>query len=469
MNSSVSRIWARLRGPIALALILSAFAISSANVVHGRFAMGDFKAFYCAGRVVAQRRDPYATPPISQCESIPAPKALFVTKPGEVLPAPLPSYAVAAFVPLGILPFTLACVIWLLVLAGAIALSVWLFARAGVGDAWNLALALSLTLVAVCLPVGELPPIALLGIALAVWSARAGRPWTFAFGLALIFTEPQIGIAALVASCALGRRFAVPALATAAALGSIGLATLGVAGNLEYFRVVLPAHLLSELPSVLQYSLSWILYQAGVAPGPAILAGRISWIVMLGVTYLFARSRFARERPEIALLAAPAFAVVGGPFLHLDHIALAIPAAMWLATQRPSPLRIAAVLGLAIPVLYVFSIFRLSALVPFLSGWIGTARRREATSGLRAALAVIVVLALIAGIAVRTGTGSIQIPPVQPLPASLPQAAWAQYIGKHFVMTGWVIWLVKAPMWLAILCTAGRFLARAAHAEQAPA
>lgn len=435
-------------------LLAVAFGISSANVANGRFAMGDFKAFYCSARVLMQHEDPYSTDPLSRCESVPAPRPLFATKAGEVLPAPLPGYVVAAFVPLSFLPFPVACVVWLLVLAAAVAASVVLLARAGVGEAWSLAVALSLTLVAVCLPVGELPPIALLGIALAVWGAHLKRPLPLAIGVALTFTEPQIGIAVLVAACALGRRFALPALGAAAALGAISLAVLGITGNLEYFRVVLPAHLLSELPSVLQYSLSWMLYRLGVGAGAALIAGRVCWIAMLGVTALFACSQTARTRPELAFLAAPAFAVVGGPFLHLDHIALAIPAAMWLAMQRPSAGRIAAAVAMSVPVLYVFSIITFFVLTPFVSGWLATACRREPVAGLRAALATVLALAFIGAISVHAGTGSMQIPPVQPLPANLPQAAWAAYVGKHFVMTGWSIWLVKAPMWLGIAATA---------------
>lgn len=420
--------------------------------------MGDFKSFYCSARVLLEREDPYATAPLSRCESEDAPAPLFVTKPGEVLPAPLPGYVVAAFVPFALVPFAVACAVWLLLSIAAIAAGAILFERAGIAGAWTVAVGLALLFAADCLPVGELPPIAFAGVALAVWGTRERRSWPIAFGVALAFTEPQIGIALFVAACAVGRSTAFPALGAVVVLAVVSLLTMGVAGNLEYVRVVLPAHLLSELPSVLQYSLSWMLYRIGLSASSAILAGRLCWVLMLCVTVAFARTAFARARPEIALLAAPAFAVVGGPFLHLDHIALAVPAALWLARQHPSPLRIGALLGLTVPVLYVFSIIALFALVPFVAGWLATSACRATIAGLRAALCAIVVLAIIGAISVHAGTGSLQIPPVQPLPATLPQAAWAAYVGKHFVMNGWAIWLVKAPMWLAILATASGFV-----------
>lgn len=421
--------------------------------------MGDFKSFYCSARVVLSRGDPYSTAPLSHCESQSAPAPLFVTKPGEVLPAPLPGYVIAAFVPFALLPFPVACALWLLLSIAAIVAGAILFERAGVGNAWTIAVALAILFVADCLPVGELPPIAFAGLALAVWGAREGRAWPLGIGVALTFTEPQIGIALFVAACALGKRTAFAAIAAAVVLGIVSLLVLGIAGNLEYVRVVLPAHLLSELPSVLQYSLSWMLYRVGVSAGLSILAGRLCWLVMLGVTFAFARSSFARAQPHIALLAAPAFAVVGGPFLHLDHIALAVPAALWLATTSPSPLRVAASIGLSIPVLYVFSIGDvLFALVPLVAAWLATSAYRTPIAGLRAALIAVVALAVIGAISLHAGTGSLQMPPVQVLPANLPQAAWATYVGKHFVMNGWAIWLVKAPMWLAILATAAGFV-----------
>ncbi len=452
-------------------LIAAALGISWATVARGRYAMGDFKAFYCSARVVLQHGDPYAAAPMARCEEQPAPSPLYVTQPGEVVPAPLPGYAIALFVPFALMPFDIAAVVWIVVLAAAFSLAAFLFAKTGAADAWAIAVALALPIVAVCFPVGELPPIALLGIGLAAWSARYGRPWTLAAGVALSLLEPQIGAAVLLAAVALGRRFAIPAIAAASILGLISLALLGVSGNVAYFRVVLPAHLLSELPSVLQYSLSWMLYRVGVTAGAAIFAGRVCWMVMLGITIWYARSAAARVRPETAFLAAPVFAVVGGPFLHLDQIALAVPAAAWLATNasRPLWLRTAALVALAVPALYVFSIIRLFALAPLVGAWLAAVSYGSAIAGIRAALVTIVVLSLIGCVAILTGTGSMHMPPVQTLPATLPQAAWAQYIGKHFIMTSWSIWLVKAPIWLAIVATAAGLVSLARAPEPAAA
>ncbi len=461
MEEALQRVWRPVRAPAAIALVLVALALSGAPVVHGRFAMGDFKAFYCSAQVILEREDPYAAAPMARCEAAKAPAPLIVTKSGEIIPAPLPGYVIAAFVPLALLPFAVASMLWFLILVAATILAIALLAKLDMGDPWSITIALAIVVVALCFPVGELPPIALLGIALAAWSAKNDRPVLLGIGVALAFCEPQIGAAAALGAIALQRRFALPAILAVVVLGIVSLAAIGISGNLEYVRVVLPAHLISELPSVLQYSLSWVLYRLGMAVGPALLLGRLSWIGMLGVTIWFARSAFARRHPESVLLAAPAFSVVGGPFLHLDHVALAIPAALWLASAKPSWLRTTAIVALAVPLLYVFSILRMFALLPFVAAWLGSTYGGGAIAGLRTALGAIAVAAVVAVATIATGTGAMVVSSVQPLSSALPQASWAQFVGAHFVMTSWTIWLVKAPVWIGIVATAAQLVAAA--------
>jgi hypothetical protein len=459
----VLRLWSTVRAPAALLLIAIAFSFAGANVVRGRFAMGDFKAFYCSAKVTLAREDPYSAAPLARCEAIGAPAPLFVTNFPQVLPAPLPGYAIAAFVPFALLPFPAACVAWLVALLAATIAAIMLLSRTGLGDPWDLAIALTLLVVATSFPMGELPPVALFGIALCAWAVKHDRVWLVGIGIALSLFEPQIGAAVALCAIALGRRFAVAAVAALLALGVLSIAAVGIAGDLEYLRVVVPAHVLAELPSVLQYSLSWALFRLGMAPPLAMLLGRLSWVAMLCVSVWFARSPLARRRPEAALLAAPAFAVVGGPFLHLDQIALAVPAAVWLSvrSERAQWLRTAALIALCVPLLYVFSIIRLAAMLPLFAAWLGGAYGRSAIAGLRAALAAIVIAAGIAAIAVAAGTGSAAIAPLQTLPSTLPQASWSAFVAAHYAMTGWSVWLVKAPMCFGILATAAGLVAAA--------
>lgn len=447
-----------IRAVAALALVVAAVACYTPVVAHQRFAMDDFKAFYCAGRVLLAHENPYDATPIASCEAMPAKPPLFVAQPGFVLPAPLPGYAVALFAALAWMPFEPAVVVWLLLSIVATIASVFLLSRLGVGDAWIVLVALAVILVAISLPVGELPPLALLGIALAAWGVQRQRPALLACGVALAMLEPQAGIAVAIAALALWNRSAIAAGVALGALAVISLLALGTHENIAYLRDVLPAHVRAELPAYFQYSLSWALAGLGVPAGVALLAGRLWWIAMLIVTFLFARTAYARAHPECAILAGPAFALVGGPFLHLDHVALAVPAALWLASRRGSVPNVAAVLSLALPLFQVFLATATLALLPFIAFWLGADYGRSLRNGLIATAGAIAVTFAVGEALLRTGFGFTRaIVPVQS--AAIAQAPWTQFVASHYVMSTWAIWLMKAPIWFGLVATAAGLIA----------
>ncbi len=441
------------RAIAAIALTIAVAGCYGLLVWHKSFAMDDFKTFYCAGRTVLARENPYDAAPIGACERIRAPAPLFVAKSGFVLPAPLPGYAIAAFAAIGWMPFGIAVALWILLTVAATAVAVVLLRRLGAGDAWTILVACSIPLVAVSWLVGELPPFALLGIVLAAWGAREDNLLALCTGVALAMLEPQAGIAVALAAFALSRRFAVGTVLTLAALGAMSLAAVGIAGNVAYARDVLPAHVASELPAFFQYSFSWMLDRIGVAAPYALLAGRLQWIAMLCLTVLFARSAYARLHPECAMLAAPAFAVVGGPFLHLDHIALALPAALWLASRRGSWIDVAAVVTLAVPLLHVLLARETLVFVPFIALWLGWSYGRSLASGLVCALAAVGGVALGVEAFLQAGFGFTQVA-ASVHSTAISQAPWAQFVASHYVMSSWAIWAVKAPVWFGLVATA---------------
>lgn len=460
---------------VAVALIAVAIGFyAPAFSNNGGWAMDDFKTFYCSGRVVLERENPYDASPLAACESQPAPRPIFVAKPGFVLPAPLPGYAIALFTLLAMLPFMAALFVWLAFLTAATIASAILLARLTNANAWDVAAAYSIALVTISFVVGELVPLALFGAVLAAWavSDRRRLRWAYALaalGVALSFCEPQVGAAVAIACALRSWRFAAASVCVVAALAAISILVVGVGENLSYVRDVLPAHVFAELPAYFQYSFSWALDRVGVAAGPALLAGRVQWIAMLVLTAFFARSRVAAEHPEIAVLAAPAFAVTGGPFLHLDHVALALPAAIWLAARsaRPSWLNVAAVVTLAVPLLHLLILVRwlpmalVLAFILVACGWLGFVFGRSATAGLVSALAAAIVVAIVTASLVAGGFGFASTEPASSVASSMPQASWAHFVAAHYVMTAWPIWLVKAPTWFGLVATAGMLLAAA--------
>ena len=450
----------------AAAILIAAFVItaSAAAQAHGHSWMGDFRAFYCAAHVRLAGLDPYAAQPLRACESQPVPPPLFIPSSGVTLPAPVPGYLVAAFMPLALLPFVPAAALWALILIAAFTGTLLLLRSLGIGDGWTLLVALSIPVMAVSLPIGELPPVALFGVALAAWAALRDRPALLGLGVALTLFEPSIGLAVAIAAAALSRRFALAAGITLGALFVLSLATLGIAGNIAYVRDVLPAHELSELPAVVQYSLSWVLDRAGVANGPALFLGHLSWIAMLGVTFVVARSSFARKHPDFAILAAPAFAVVGGPYLHLDHIALALPVALWLCARQKGSFGwvLAGAICLAVPLLYIFVMTPIfggvmtSAViaVPLVAGWIAAAYTGRTIDGIRTAAGAVVYTLLVGLILEKTGAGASSLTHVHGISTALAQSSWSAYVRTNFIFHAWTIWPVKAPTWFGIVATA---------------
>jgi hypothetical protein len=267
--------------------------------------------------------------------------------------------------------------------------------------------------------------------------------------------EPQIGLLVGAALAGLSRRYFWSVAGTFAALALISLLTLGFSENVEYVTAVLPAHILAELPSVLQYGGSWVVQRLGAPETIAILVGRLTYILAIVGTFVFARTAWARENPVLPVLAAGVFAVISGPFVHLDHIALALPAALWL-TSVSGPMRnwqITAAVALAIPPLYIFAHPLLYVLVPFMTAWIVLGLGGSSIAAMRGAVVSSLVLLAIGFIVVHTGTGSVILSSAQHQ-TTLAQDSWRTWVRHRFIMQSWSIFLVKAPTWFGMITTA---------------
>jgi hypothetical protein len=344
------RLW--VGAAVVLAALL-ALGIQTSVVTRTGFLMGDFRAFYCAARVASQGADPYHTEPLRSCETAIGPKVFFEKNPGVTIPAPLPGYALAALVPLAMLPFGIAAALWAALLLLAVTACIVALARFG-AVSWEIALAVfALSLGMLSLPFGEVVPLALGFICLAAYAAWRGRPRAAAFLAAGAMVEPHLGLPACIALAVWLPATRVPLALSFAALGSLSLILLGPVTNLEYVSSVLPAHALSEITRDTQYSLTAVLASLGVAPGIAMRAGLLCYIAMLAAG-TFVGGRLARQtRNDAFVVCMPvAFAVFGGTFIHATQIAAALPAAVLIVTTAPREYRpwgVAAMLLLAVP------------------------------------------------------------------------------------------------------------------------
>jgi hypothetical protein len=156
-----------------------------------------------------------------------------------------------------------------------------------------------------------------------------------AFAAAFSMFEPHLGLPACLALF-IARPRSRPILAICgAALTLISLASLGVEQNLEYLRAVLPAHALSEISNAEQFSLTYLAHLAGFEEHAAGAIGTVSYVAMVGLGIAGGRVAAARTgKPALLILVPPVFAILGGPFVHVTQLAIALPAAVIMAETR---------------------------------------------------------------------------------------------------------------------------------------
>jgi hypothetical protein len=313
----------------------------------------DFSAFYCAGEAIRTGHDPYRAEPIGTCERRPKPAGFHVGVRHVSLPAPLPPYALASFVPLSMLPYGVAVGVWFLLLLVALAITIEAMHRTSALPRVALFVVFAPIEGYSSLYLGETAPIAVASIALAAMFVQRGRYSKAALAIAPALIAPHVGLPAAVALfvCLPRTRAVLGALATC--LGAISLACAGPWTTLEYLRNVLPAHALSEAESTQQLSLTGLLHMLGVSTKLALHIGSASYFATLLVGLLLSRKLARHDRRDALIVTLPtALVLTGGVFIHVTQMPAALPAALLLFTRMdPVARRLvgAAVVLLAIP------------------------------------------------------------------------------------------------------------------------
>lgn len=429
-------------------------AVHGAIVVRadGFFAF-DFRAFYCAARVASHGADPYLTEPLRSCErSIPQ-RLFYEQNEGVAVPAPLPGYAIAVVLPLTLLRFDVAAVVWTLLLLAA-----WLVCVATIvrfaDITWQAALAVTaLSLGVASIPLGEIMPLAFAGLCLAGYYAWLGR-W-HAAGVAgmIAMLEPHIGLPACIALAVWAPGTRIPLAIGFGALAGLSLLMLGPNVNLEYFLSVLPAHALSEATRDTQYSLTAVLTSIGVGSSAAIRAGSI-WYAAMVVIGTIAAGSLARRTNNRAFLACtpPAFAVLGGTFIHVTQLVAALPAAVLvipylIGTRRA--LAIAALLLLSVPWSFAWSpALGIAAAFPVAYlAWIYSERNARAT-----AMAAVIAGLLLVGVnhtylSYASGSTFQAQTSIDP---RLAEYSWSAFSSKSSTH-GLASWATRAPTWAGLI------------------
>ena len=327
------RIVALAFGIGASSIALAATSRSATAIVRDPL---DFRAFYCAGKVAFARADPYLAEPLRSCENGAARAIGLVPIRHLALPAPLPGHAIAAFGALSFVPFVAALALYLVALVVAFSAAALLASRLARTTPVATAAATALPLAALSIFDGQIVPFVVLSMLASAVALARGAPRLAAVALLGTTIEPHVGLPAIVALAIFEPESRATLALGTLAIVAVAIATLGRAPNVEYLARVLPAHARSEIAAPSQYSLTSLLDREGVPGDLAIALGDVSYAAtsVLGVFVAGRLASRTRVRELVALL-PPAFAVFGGPFVHLTQIAVAVPALVVLCGRLP--------------------------------------------------------------------------------------------------------------------------------------
>jgi len=409
----------------------------------------DFTEFYCAGSALDRGADPYRYEPLHRCEHAYGASEAYRRDPGRAIPAPLPPYDFPPFMLAARLDFRVARTIDAIAILVAVLAAIWGLSRVQIP--LDLA-ALSLALPAgyLLLAAGQVVPFAL--VAIVFCGVSLARRSDAAAGVlaALSLIEPHLGVPVCAAILAWVPRARATLAASCVGLAGVAAAVAGPAGIVEYLSRVLPAQAASETGYVYQYGLTYLLHALGAPPRAALLGGDLSYAAMLALgVWLARRVATSLGRREIVAYLPAAFGIVGGPYVHMVDLSVAIPAALVLATHLRGRARIVAALALVV------------LAVPWIDVWI-TKKLLLATLFIVAAmlirLRVGAALGCAAFAAVAIACYQLELRPPAPFvivatqaiaPGDLVQRAWSAEVAA--LGSGDPLWLVvKLPTWLAL-------------------
>jgi hypothetical protein len=435
-------------GALVLTIIIAATRVVP---FPARSLLYDFRAFDCAGAVAGSRVDPYRAEPLRRCEHATGNFRPDLAK--LAVPAPLPGYALVPFAILARLPFPFAAALWtavsLLGLTGA-GFALCRISRLPGRVVWS-ALALSAGFLSISL--GQVVPVALGALCVAALALDRERYVTAAVAAWVAMIEPHVALPALIALGLFAPRTRIPlgiglAIAIVASLGLLGLEA-----NIEYLRAVLPAHAASELTNEEQYSLAYALHGLRLPDAVALLVANVSYLFVAAVGILVAQRIVQRGASRSLLVLVPvAFAVIGGPFVHVHQMAFILPAALVLAGSVARGTR---ALGLALLLLAIpwGTFLPLLSLLPLVA--LGIGLLAHDILRVRTGLAVAAGLAAAAFIIILAhGLGARPDPSVALAAVSdgrrLAEATWSTYMHSSFHSNVGLFALAKVPTFAGV-------------------
>lgn len=311
----------------------------------------DFRAVYCSAQALAAHEDPYRVLPSTTCQHAAA-DANAIVRIAGIVPTVLPPYAIVPIEPLAKLPFPLASRLWFFALLAAFSSSVLLMTRMTGLPLLGVFASLFLSSFIASFGEGQVGPVVTFFVVLTGWALWQRRYAMVAISSWALAFEPHIAGPVLLAIAL----FVGPARRWLAAGGAV-VALLSIVANpaltVEYLTAVLPLHNASEISYYGQYSLTSVLWIAGMSGRLAQVLGIGSYGLMIAIGLWLTKVALARTK-ELAYVAfiPAACAVVGGPYVHVFQICVAIPLVLLVAATPGTHRRIAmfSICLLAIPI-----------------------------------------------------------------------------------------------------------------------
>ena len=409
----------------------------------------DFQDFYCAGEAVDRHADPYHYEPLHSCEHRVNQSEAYRRDPNRIVPAPIPPYDLPAFELAARIGFPAARTLDALAIVLAVVLAI--------GGLVAIGIPLELAVAALFFPAGyllldagQIVPFALVALVFCGVALAQGRNALAGALAALTMIEPHLGLPVWISVMLLVPRSRPAAVVTGVLMAVAGVLVIGPPGASEYLSRVLPAQAAAEAGYAYQYSLTYLLVTAGLPQGAALAAGQLSYVALLAVgIWLGSRLATVLQRRELVAYLPAACSVVGGAYVHMVDLAIAVPAALVLATYSRAASRTIATLALCL------------LAVPWIDVWI---TKKLFLSSLFVVAAILVRQGLTPGVSIGAFTAiaatmyCFELWPPAPFaaltamasrPSDLAQQAWSAYVVA--LRTAPLPWLaIKIPTWAAL-------------------
>lgn len=298
------------------------------------FVPDDLGAFYCGGKVVLHRQDPYRVGPLVECDrTLASVDERWQQMTDENVSAvPLPPYDFVPLAALAVFPVRIALMLFAILYLAATAITGYCLTRM---SALPPVVAFGAAFMGVtygAAEFGQLAPFAIAALAAAALLLRLGKQRRAAIAASVALLQPQFAVPVMAATFLFVPRTRVTIAIIAVAALLCGIAAVGIHGTIEYLSV-LPVHARSELNAPFQYSFTWLLHALGVSATPALVAGTLSSIACFSVAvFVLAKSGERAVQTGAVILLPAAFAVFGGSFIHSNQISVSLLAAIVLVS-----------------------------------------------------------------------------------------------------------------------------------------